>query len=65
MKKKNLKKLRFIFTALILLLVISAFIIPYLFLNDFNLFQGAFLYWSLFALIIIFLTIKITSYWEE
>lgn len=65
MEEKRLKKLRFIFIALILLLVISAFIIPYQLLNTINLFQGAFLYWSLFALIIIFLTIKITSYWEE
>jgi len=65
METEKLKKLRFFYTILILLLVISAFAVPYTLLNNINLFKGAFLFWSLFALIVIFLTIKITTYWRE
>lgn len=65
MKNKKLKKLRLFYTVLILLFLISAFAVPYTLLNSINLFKGAFLFWSLFALIVIFLTIKITSYWRE
>jgi hypothetical protein len=63
--KDKLKKMRFLYTILILLLVISAFAVPYTVLNQLNLFRGAFLFWSLFALTVIFLTIKITTYWSE
>lgn len=65
MDNNKLKKLRLFYAALILLLVISAFAVPYLLLNSINLFRGAFLFWCLFALIVIFLTIKITTYWRE
>lgn len=65
MKKEKLKKLRLFYTLLILLLVISAFAVPYNVLNSINLFKGAFLFWSFFALIVIFLNIKITNYWRE
>ena len=65
METEKLKKLRFFYTILILLLVISAFAVPYTLLNNINLFKGAFLFWSLFALIVIFLTIKITTYWRN
>ncbi len=65
MENDKLKKLRLFYTLLILLLVISAFAVPYTMLNSINLFRGAFLFWSLFALIVIFLTIKITTYWRE
>ncbi|TDO95041.1 hypothetical protein DFR79_10140 [Halanaerobium saccharolyticum] len=65
MENKKLKKLRLFYTLVILLLVISAFAVPYTLLNSINLFRGAFLFWSLFALTVIFLTIKITGYWRE
>ena len=65
MDNKKLKKLRIIYAALIFLLVIAAFAVPYMLLNSINLFRGAFLFWSLFAVIVIFLTIKITNYWRE
>lgn len=65
MKKNKLKKLRILFVSLILILIISAFVVPYTLLNSINLFRGAFLFWVIFALLVIFLTIKITSYWRE
>ena len=65
MENSKLKKLRLFYLVLILLLVISAFAVPYSLLNSVNLFKGSFLFWSLFALIVIFLTIKITTYWRE
>jgi len=61
----KLKKLRLLYAALILLLVLSALTVPYLMLNSINLFRGAFLFWLFFALIVIFLTIKITTYWRD
>lgn len=65
MENKKLKKLRLFYLLLILLLVISAFVIPYTLLNSINLFKGSFLFWIFFALLIIFLTIKIVSHWED
>ncbi|MGM0499462.1 MAG: hypothetical protein ACQERL_04520 [Bacillota bacterium] len=65
MENDKLKKLRLLYAALILMLVLSAFAVPYLMLNSINLFRGAFLFWLLFALIVIFLTIKITTYWRN
>jgi len=65
LKNDKLKKLRWLYTLLILLLIITAFAIPYLMLNSINLFKGAFLFWILFALIVIFITIKITTYWRS
>jgi uncharacterized RDD family membrane protein YckC len=65
MSEKKLKKLRFLFVTLILLLVLSAFIIPYTLLSSINIFGGSFLYWTIFALLVILLTIKITTYWRE
>lgn len=65
MKKRKLQKLRWLYLSLIVILVISAFVVPYTLLTSINLFRGAFLFWLVFALIVIFLTIKITSYWRE
>lgn len=65
MSPKKLKYLRILFVLLILCLVISAFAVPYAFLSSLNAFKGAFLFWSLFALLVIFLTIKITQYWRD
>lgn len=63
MNQQKLKYLRLFFVILIILAVLSAFIIPYIFLDSINLFKGAFLYWISFSIFVIFLTIKITSYW--
>lgn len=63
--QNKLKKLRLFYIILILLLVFSAFAVPYTMLKEINLFRGAFLFWVLFALTVIFLTIKITTYWSE
>lgn len=65
MEDNKLKNLRIFFITLIILLVISAFAVPYLFLNSNNTFLGAFFYWSSFALLVIYLTIKITSFWRN
>ena len=65
MDKKKLKKLRIFWLIIIAVLVLSAFVVPYVYLNDVYSFFGAFFYWSLFALLVIFSTIKITSYWRE
>lgn len=65
MSENNLKKLRWIYTTLITILVITAFVVPFTLLSRINLFGAAFLFWMLFALIVIFLTIKITSYWRN
>ncbi|MFN2341242.1 MAG: hypothetical protein ABR547_08235 [Halanaerobium sp.] len=65
MKNEKLKKLRYFYLILIFLLVVSAFAVPYTLLNSINLFRGAFLFWSFFALAVIFLTIKITTYWRD
>jgi hypothetical protein len=63
--KNELKKKRFIYLLLIITLVISAYLIPYVFLSGANTFFGAFFYWSVFSLLVIYITIKITSYWRE
>ncbi|RCW60886.1 MULTISPECIES: hypothetical protein [Halanaerobium] len=65
MDREKLKKLRNLYLVLILLLVVSAFIVPYTLLSSLNYFYGAFLFWSFFALAVIYLTIKITTYWRN
>ena len=65
MEDNKLRNLRIIFISFIFLLVVSAFAVPYLFLNSNNTFLGAFFYWGSFALIVIYLTIKITSFWRN
>jgi len=63
--KNKLKKLRVFWIIIIALLVISAFAVPYLYLNNVYSFFGAFFYWTIFALLMIGATIKISSYWKE
>lgn len=65
MDQDQLKKLRWIYTILITILVTLAFVVPYTLMNNINLFRAAFLFWMIFALCVIFLTIKITSYWRN
>ena len=65
MKNKKLKRLRLFYILLIFLLVILAFAVPFTLLNSINHFRGSFMFWILFALVVIFLNIKITIYWRE
>lgn len=65
MDKNELKKKRFIFLLLIIALVVSAYLVPYVFLSRINTVFGAFSYWTIFSLLVIYITIKITSYWRE
>jgi membrane-associated HD superfamily phosphohydrolase len=65
MDKNELKKKRIFWVLVISILVVSAFAVPYLYLSDIYSFFGAFFYWSVFALLVIFSTIKIISYWRE
>ncbi|MGM0411089.1 MAG: hypothetical protein ACQEQF_10055 [Bacillota bacterium] len=63
--ENKLKKLRKKWILFLLILILSAYIIPYLFLTNIERVSGAFLYWIMFALVAIFSTIKITSYWRD
>lgn len=65
MNENKLKKLRWIYAALIIILVITAFIVPFTLLSAINLFEAAFLFWMIFSLVVILLTIKITTYWRN
>lgn len=65
MDKKDLTRLRKLWVLFLTILVLSAYIVPYLFLNNFEKMSGAFLYWVIFALVAIFSTIRITKYWRE
>lgn len=61
----KLKKLRKKWVLFLIILVLSAYVVPYLLLSNVERASGAFLYWILFALVAIFSTIKITSYWRD
>ena len=65
MDDKKLSKLRVTWVLWLAVLILSAFIVPYLFLSNVEKVSGAFFYWSIFALIAIFSTIKITKYWSD
>lgn len=58
-------KRRLLWVIWLVILILSAYIVPYILLNDINKITGAFLYWTLFALIAIFSTIKIVNYWRD
>lgn len=46
-------------------LVLSAYIVPYTLLSDVNEWYGSFLYWSLFAIVIIISNVLITKKWSD
>ncbi|MDI3547380.1 MAG: hypothetical protein PWR10_1032 [Halanaerobiales bacterium] len=58
-------KRRLLWVVWLVILILSAYIVPYILLHDVNKITGAFLYWTLFALIAIFSTIKIINYWRD
>jgi len=65
LNKEELKKLRIFWLTLIFMLVVSAFAVPYLFFRDSGSFFGSFLYWIIFALLVILAAIKVTAYWRD
>jgi len=60
-----LNKKRIYWLVGLILLVLSAYIIPYLFIGDISRITASFLFWTVFAIIAIISTIKITGYWRE
>lgn len=65
MKKDKLKKTRLLWILWISILVIAAFVLPYVLYNDYYQIEGAFLFWVIFAIIALVSTIKITTYWSD
>jgi hypothetical protein len=57
----ELKKWVFIF----FVLVLSAYVVPYMFLSNVASVYGAFLYWNVFALVAITLIIVVTNKWRD
>ena len=57
----ELKKWALIF----FVLVLSAFIVPYVFLANVATVYGAFLYWNLFAIVAILLIAVVTKKWRD
>lgn len=53
------------FALFLILLVLSAYIVPYTLLSDVNEWYGSFLYWSLFAIVIIITNVLITKKWSD
>ncbi len=62
----SLKKQRLFWTALFLLMILASFIIPFTpLLSDLTSLYGAFLFWSVFAIIIIICLGLITAKWRN
>ncbi len=61
----ELRKKRIFWAIYFLLLVILAFAVPFVFLNQVAAFHGAFLFWCLFALAAIIGVAKITAHWPD
>lgn len=51
--------------SIFLVLVLSAFIIPYYFLGKITSVYGAFLFWNIFALVAIILIYIVAGKWED
>ena len=49
----------------LLILVLSAYIVPYFIINDVQTITGPFLFWSLYAVIAIISTFKIIDKWRN
>jgi positive regulator of sigma E activity len=64
-ENNSLKTKRIIWLIWLAILVISAYVIPYVFLDGVQRVTGAFLFWSIFALVAIGSTIRIISYWRD
>ncbi len=60
-----MKKKRFYWVIWLVVLVLSAYIVPYVFIGNIHRAGASFLFWTLFAVLAIISTIKITTYWRE
>ncbi len=65
MDKNKLKKKRILWVVWLLALIISAYFVPFVLLRNVNQVEASFLYWTLFAVLAIISTIKITTYWSD
>lgn len=65
MDKNELNKKRVLWIVWLIVLIISAYFVPYIILRNVNQIEASFLYWTLFALAAIISTIKITTYWSD
>ncbi len=64
-KMKNLKKLRIYWILWFLILIVSAYIIPYQFIGGISKITASFLFWTVFAIFAIISTLKIITYWRD
>ncbi|MFO7815606.1 MAG: hypothetical protein R6V14_07765 [Halanaerobiales bacterium] len=65
MEKDELKRKRFLWVFWLVILIISAYFVPFVLLRNANQVEASFLYWTVFAIAAILSTIKITSYWSD
>lgn len=65
MKKDELKKKRFLWVVWLVILIISAYFVPFVLLRGVNQVEASFLYWTVFAIAAILSTIKIITYWSD
>jgi len=65
MDKKQLKKKRIYWVLWLVVLILSAYFVPFVLLRNVNQIEASFLFWTIFAILAIISTIKITSYWSE
>lgn len=64
-RKSCLSRKRWFWFICLSLLIISAYIVPYVFLGDIARITASFLYWTLFAVLAIFFTIRIIKNWRD
>ncbi|MEW6425473.1 MAG: hypothetical protein AB1523_12170 [Bacillota bacterium] len=62
---ERLPFLRLGWTIWFVILVLSAFIVPYAFLTNLPKISGAFLFWTLFVLAAIISIFRVTDYWRD
>ncbi len=62
----SMKQLRIFWTVLFAFMILAAFIVPFTpLLGDFASFYGAFLFWNVFAIIVIICLGLITAKWRD
>ncbi len=59
-----LNKKRLMWLIWLMLLILSAFVVPYLFIGEISRVTASFLFWTLFAITAIISTIKIIGHWR-
>lgn len=63
--KSCLSRKRWFWFICLSLLILSAYIVPYVFLGGITRITASFLYWTLFAITAILFTIRIIKNWRE